>query len=48
MSDLAREAAAKLREDEFNDLVREVILEFLRSDEGRALIKEIRDGRRGE
>jgi hypothetical protein len=48
MSDLAREAAAKLSDEEFNTLVREVILEFLRSTEGRALIKEIRDGRRGE
>jgi len=46
MSDLAREAAAKLREEEFNALVREVLLEILRSDEGRAIIKEIREARR--
>jgi len=43
MSDLlAREAAAKLSDEEFSALVREVLLGFLRSDEGRALIREIR------
>jgi len=40
--DLARQAAQKLQGDEFNALVREVLLEFLRSPEGRELIAEIR------
>jgi len=48
MSDLARTAAAKLSDEEFNALAKEVLLVFLRSDEGRAIIKEIRDRRQAE